>query len=391
MNQQRNPSGTALGQLRREAGLSVRALAARINYSPGHLSDVENGRRAATADLAARCDAALGTKGRLTSALLGSARSAQESPGDDLEAVDLARRATASEIGDETLARIEAAVDDVATRYATQHPAALLADGRRLLRFLADLMDARATLRQRRRLLDAAGWLSLLTATLHIDLGQQASARARLATAARLGSETEDAELVAWCLETRAWNALTAGDHAAALSLALQARAAAPVGGSAYIQATAQTGRAYARLGDRQATASALIAVERLTANLAPPDQPEHHFRYDPAKAWAYTATTLAWAGDPAAAETVRTVLAQFLATTPHRPRRVAAARIDLGLALTGTGELDEAAAVTMTALRSGRVVPSNRWRVVEISDRLAHAGLTDLDDLLRHLDHPGA
>ena len=52
-------------------------------------------------------------------------------------------------------------------------------------------------------------------------------------------------------------------------------------------------GRAWARLGDTRETYDALARVEVLVPPLAVPGHPEHHYRYDPAKAEAYLATTL--------------------------------------------------------------------------------------------------
>ena len=43
---------------------------------------------------------------------------------------------------------------------------------------------------------------------------------------------------------------------------------------------------------------------------LAMPERPEHHYRYDPAKPEAHTATRLAWLGDPGAEPCTRRVLA---------------------------------------------------------------------------------
>ena len=64
----------------------------------------------------------------------------------------------------------------------------------------------------------------------------------------------------------------------------------------------------------------------------------------------AYTATTLAWQGDPAAEGCAR-----------------ASATIDLALALLVTDRLDEACDAAMRAISSGRVVPSNYWRAAEV------------------------
>lgn len=45
-------------------------------------------------------------------------------------------------------------------------------------------------------------------------------------------------------------------------------------------------------------------------------------------------------------------------------PRRVATAYVDLALALLASDRPDEACAAALAAILSGRVVPSNHWRV---------------------------
>ena len=49
------------------------------------------------------------------------------------------------------------------------------------------------------------------------------------------------------------------------------------------------------------------------------------------------------------------------------RPRRAVAARIDLALALAGAGKPDEAAGITLEAVTSPYLVPSNYWRADEV------------------------
>jgi hypothetical protein len=92
-----------------------------------------------------------------------------------------------------------------------------------------------------------------------------------------------------------------AGAYRRAVDTAQAAQRVAPRDGSAFIQASAQEGRAWARLGAAAETRAALGRVGRLVSPLPMPDRPEHHYRYDPAKSEAYTATTLSWLGDPAA------------------------------------------------------------------------------------------
>jgi hypothetical protein len=113
----------------------------------------------------------------------------------------------------------------------------------------------------------------------------------------------------------------------------------------------------------------ALSRVERLVSPLAVPDQPEHHFQYDPAKEVAYTVTALSWLGDPAAEDYAREVLTRLESGRDGaaRPRRIATAHIDLALALVRIGNLDEATGHALVALRSGRIVPSSAWRVGEV------------------------
>ncbi|WP_214325108.1 helix-turn-helix transcriptional regulator [Nonomuraea sediminis] len=288
---------------------------------------------------------------------------------DEMEAMELARRSAASEVGNETLERLELAVDDLATAYPGTPPAELLNRVRQHLAYVSRLMDARKTLAEHRRLLVVGGWLSLLAATCHIDLHQLRAGAARLKTAAELAKHSEHPEIAAWCLETQAWQVLTTGDYRRAVTLSQGAQAIAPRGSSAYIQATAQEGRAWARLSAGPETRDALNRVARLVSPLPMPDRPEHHYRYDPAKSEAYIATTLSWLGDPAAERYARHVLARLESAKdgPPRPRRAVSARLDLALSLLAADQPDEAGQITLTAITSGILVPSSYWRAGEV------------------------
>jgi hypothetical protein len=305
----------------------------------------------------------------ITSARLGAARVA---------AAEWIQRAVASDIGGDTLERLEWAVDDLAADYPTTPPGELLVRIRQHLGYAGRLMDSRKTLTQHRRLLVAAGWLSLLASTCHIDLGEISPAAARGHLAWKLAGEAGHPEIAAWCLETRAWQQLTDGAFSAAAELSRAAQSLAPKGSSVFIQATAQEGRALARLGDSEGTYAALRRVARLVSGLSVPDRPEHHFRYDPAKSDAYVATTLSWLGDPAAESCARPVLTGLLRAAEVRPRRIAMANLDLGLALVAAGKPDEAADVALAAVTSGRLVPSSYWRVAEVVSGIEGLGAPD-------------
>jgi len=379
-----------LRSLRLERGLSVRDFP---GISRSYVSELETGRKRPTPEIAAALDRILEAGGTL--AALVSAQTADErdpaaaSDGgldDEREALELARRVAASDVGEETVQRLEWAVDELATRYSVTPPAVLLPRVRQHLGYIADLLEPghRKTLAEHRRLLVAGAWLSLLGATLHIDLGQRSAGDARLLTAAGLARQAGHDEIHAWCYETRAWGALTDGDYQMALDLSRTAQEIAPPGSSASIQATAQEGRAWARMGQVKETTDALRRVHRLVSPLARPDRPEHHYRYDPDKSVAYTATTLAWVGDPAAEDLAREVIGRLRSAEDGGgwPRRVAAAQIDLALALTVAGKHDEAAACARTAMLSGRIVPSNHWRALEVVTAVEAMGLPEAKGL---------
>ncbi|MEU4820241.1 helix-turn-helix transcriptional regulator [Actinomadura sp. NPDC023710] len=360
--------GAMLRQLMDERQISQRRLAGLVPCNDGYVSRVARDLKVPSPEMAARFDEVLAAGGELE-ALRPSTPAAAPPLDDELEALDLGRRVTASDVGEETLVALEMTVDELASAYPRSAPGELLARTRRHLSYVSRLMDARMTLAERRRLVVIGGWLSLLAATCDIDLGQRPAAAARLRTAAQLAEHAGHPEILAWTLETRAWQCLTDGDLREAVRLSRSAQEVAPRGSSAFIQATAQEGRAWARLGAGPETRDALARVARLVEPLPMPDRPEHHYRYDPAKSDAYTATTLAWIGDPAAEPYARGVLARLEhpATGPARPRRAASARLDLALALLAADQPDEAAHTALEAVTSGRLVPSNYWRAVEV------------------------
>src|ERR1035437_1906371 len=140
--------------------------------------------------------------------------------------------------------RLECAVDGLAIAYSGTAPAALLQRVRAHFSYVTTLLDARKTLAEHRRLLVVGSWLSLLASTCLTDLGLQDAASAHLGTAAQLASEAGHAELLAWCLETRAWQVLIRGTTSGPQRYPRLRSASAPKSSSAYIQATAQEGRA---------------------------------------------------------------------------------------------------------------------------------------------------
>jgi DNA-binding XRE family transcriptional regulator len=303
---------------------------------------------------------------------------------DELNSLELARRVQASDVGRETLDRLQRAFDELAILYPVASPQELLGRVRQHLVYAAHLMDSRKTLEEHRRLLVISGWFSLLGATLHIDLNQAHAATARLQTAATLAQHSDHPEIQAWCYETEAWRVLTDGDYEKALELSQTAQHFAPRGSSVAIQATAQEGRSRARLGQSKETYAAINHVQKMSASLETRQRPEHHYQYDPAKSLAYTATTLAWVGDPSAETFAREIISRLgpAEDVSKWPRRLASANIDLALALLARNRIDEACDAALKAIMSGRVVPSNHWRALEIVNAVEARKLIGAPDL---------
>ncbi|MFI1582177.1 transcriptional regulator [Embleya sp. NPDC020630] len=315
----------------------------------------------------------------------GSAAGAPETSvtDDELDAVELGRRAAASDVGEETLNRLESAFDELAVDYARLPPRDLLVRTRRYLSYASHLFAARKTLAEHRRLVTVAGRLSLIGATLQIDLGRHEAATAGLRTAVDLARQADRPELEAWCHETDAWRALVRGDHRRCLELSRAAKALAPKGSSVAIQATAQEGRAHARLGLPRETYASIARVHAFVSRLPPTDRPEHHYHYDPDKSTSYTATTLSWLGDPAAEDYAREVIARLTPTPDTKmTRRAAVAHLDLALILLTHERLDEACATAHRAIRSGRVAPSSHWRALEVVKAVEARGLPEAAEL---------
>lgn len=303
---------------------------------------------------------------------------------DEEQALELARRVDASDVGEETMIRLEELKDELSVAYTYVAPRNLIPRVRVGIGYVSKLLDSRMTLAERRRLLAVGGWLSLLAATLHIDLKQYDASSARLKTASSLARHAENDEIRAWCYETTAWRALTDGEYEQAVALAQAAQAIAPAGSSAFVQATAQEGRASARLKLGKETYNAMERVSALVATREKPLIPGHHFQYDPDKFITYSATTLAWVGDPAAEEFAREIIKRLGSTEADGrwPRRLASARLDLALSLVVTGRLDEASASVMGAFSSGNLPPSNYWRAQEVVTAVEAKGLAEAKDL---------
>ncbi|MGH3846878.1 MAG: helix-turn-helix domain-containing protein, partial [Pseudonocardiaceae bacterium] len=280
-----------LARRRAEVGSSLADLAARAHVNRGYLHRLERGERWPSVTVVRAVDAALAADG----ALLAIWEAVDRMPrvpangGQPTELLELAARAEASDVGATTLELMELSVDGLARSYTRVPPDELLRDVRTRARQISSLLNGRATLAQRRRLLTAAGWLALLAATLHVDLGQRGGAGAVRTVAQSLGRETEQDEIGAWVCEVDTWTALIDQDWPRAAELAAAGEVLAPAGSPAAAQLAVQSARAAARLGDGPGMRAALRRCALLLERQSQERPPDHHFYFDGNKLDLYT------------------------------------------------------------------------------------------------------
>jgi transcriptional regulator with XRE-family HTH domain len=174
-----------------------------------------------------------------------------------VDAMELARRAEASELGAAALAGVERAVARLRRAASATPPRELIPAVRAQLRYVGRLLEGRLTLGRHRRLLVAAGWLSLLLARLHFDAGDREAAEAGRDAALRLARQAGHAELAAWAVEALASWALVDGRFREALDLARAGQDLAPPASAAAVQLALDEAQAWASLGDRDQAAGA--------------------------------------------------------------------------------------------------------------------------------------
>lgn len=304
---------------------------------------------------------------------------------DGLEAIELMRRVEHSDTGQATIAAVESGVDRLSRSYAHVAPTTLLASLRRFQRYVAQLLDGRMTLAQRRDLMRQAGWLSILTGTADIDLGYHRAAGANFDLARQLAKEAGDPSIAAWAAETEAWQALSGGDPTRAAALCHEGLGQAQIGTSSHIQLCTQLARVSARLGDAPTTHRLIDQCVAEVDRLPTPGAEQHHFATDQMRVLSFCAVALVWLGDDSRStdEYARKAVAQYEGQGgDHFVHELAVARLNLALLLARQGQPDEAAQLGMLAFAS-------TWRLCRTDVFLA----TDLDRTLmqRHRTHPDA
>ena len=271
--------GTLVRRLRTLHGLTQADLGRRTGYDGSYVGATERAAVRPSRTLIERCDHTLQAGGALLTLWpladrewgTGTAHDPPPPPlpggpgagppaDPVLEAMELARQAEASELGEEAMAGLERTVGRLERAALATPPGELIPAVRARRRYAGRLLEGRLPLGRHRRLLVAAGRLSLLLARLHDDAGDREAAEADRDTAFRLACQADDGELAALAVELLAAWALVDGRFDAALTLARSAAA---------VQLALDEARALASLG-QHAEAAGARQLAALTSAMLP-------------------------------------------------------------------------------------------------------------------------
>lgn len=345
--------GSRLREYRDHRGWSLGDLARATHFSRSYLSNVENGRKPATEDVARRCDEALRAKGELIAAARHDATAKlKDRP---WQTAELISRLQTSDTTPNTIEALHSTVEELCCQY-NRDAMELRAEAHEWLQYVGSLLRRPVGLKAHTDLLVAGGWLALLAGCVEYDLGMGTAAESTRVAAAQLGIDAGHPEIVGWGHEMTAWFALTQGRFRQAVDASRRGQAVAR-STSVQVQLIAQEAKARARLGESGLT-TLLESGRDLLAELPYPDRPDNHFKVDPAKWDYYSMDIHRMAQDNAqASEYAGSVIHDNIAPdgTELSPMRIAECRLTLAFVAGREGDLEEAVELGVEGLKDGR------------------------------------
>jgi transcriptional regulator with XRE-family HTH domain len=363
--------GELLRDYREHRRWSLADLSRATHYSRGYLSNVENGRKRPTEDLARLCDEALRAKGELmTAARAEVVANLDKSP---WQTAELIQRMRASDTTPTTLEALHATVVELCCQYAYRDALELRREAQDWLSHVGSLLRRPVGLKAHTDLLVAGGWLALLAGCVEYDLGLRSAAESTRTAALQLGVESGHPEIQGWAHEMTAWFALTQGRFDQAIAAARQGQAVAE-NTSVHVQLVAQEAKARARLGE--SGLEALLQSGRQTLDRLPyPDRPDNHFMVDPGK-WDYYAMDVhRLAGDDELTKHyAATVIRENIAPDGSQlaPMRISECRLSLAVVAGREGDLEQAVDLGRQALEGDRKsLPSMTMVAAELDAEL--------------------
>jgi len=261
------------------------------------------------------------------------------------DAGDLLVRIRTSDLDANTLDAIEQQVDKLCVDYSWASADELLTEALMWLEHLNQVRSTRTTLSEHQRILELAGWLSLLVGTVCFDLADLTAAERARRTAIALGREVQNPEIEAWGHELSAWFNLTdqRWERVVPISAAGQGLAEQRGVGA---QLAIQEAEALARLGARGEADTALANAQAILEQLPPPANPLHHFHVEHDKFDKALMRIHLIQGNDRRAEMLATELERRFTNadgTMTKPMRVADARTVRAVVAARAGDIDHA------------------------------------------------
>jgi len=289
------------------------------------------------------------------------------------DAMEFTRLSGSSGVGAGTFDHLEAVATELGRAYAVRPPAELFAIARAYRTRVHELIQGRHTLAEGRQLYVYAAWLDEELAWLAHDLGDLLTAWAFAIDCFEHAGQAGHNELCAWAAVSMTEIALDQDRPNHALSAAAKGIQRCPVSHPLAVRLRAHAAWAHARLGNRAECEDLLAEAERLWERL-----PAHSARtLDPGTLvdyalCAYPTKVYLPLRDFDAARRHAYEAAVTAHEAGHRqmaalPSTGAMARLDLGIALAGLGQPDEAIGHGQRALDSPRVVYGVRARAREL------------------------
>jgi transcriptional regulator with XRE-family HTH domain len=244
------------------------------------------------------------------------------------------------------------------------------------------LKKASSTTSVRSELVVAAGWLSNLLAITTSYMGDHGAALIWCIDAERRSHESGNRNIAGWATLTRAMIAYYQGQTNRSVDVANAGQKVAPMGTTVHAKLAAHEMRALAMLGDAEGMSEARRRATKALAALSSDVSTTGVFSIALAEDPPYTATSLLHSKrfQEAATVTKGVIQAAYPTDAHNRNRKsssYARTLLILGLAKTGLGHADEAAAAGRAALESGNLV----WPTFVLAGKLNQSLMHEYKD----------
>ncbi|WP_093803991.1 helix-turn-helix transcriptional regulator [Streptomyces sp. Wb2n-11] len=287
-----------LRSLRLEAGLTLKQLAAHVQYDRTSVHSFETGRRTAPFEMAAQADEALGANGRLVEVWTREdAKRREEAASHQVRAAALAMSRDLTAMADLDIAELQEGVAATAVDYLASPPGPMLERTHAMRAEACErLRSGHHRKADRADLYVTAGRLSGVLSYALLDLGDPEQAMAHAVAAGQCAEYAGDTELAAWVAGTRSLIARFQGDYGQAMEYIQDGYQWVGSGhGTGEARLRCGEAQCLANLGDSRAANAALDGAELARERIRREDSLGGLFGFSRAKQSYYAGSSLIW------------------------------------------------------------------------------------------------